>query len=394
MFSLLLPALLGFAGLGTEAGLWYLTHQKLQNAADAGAMNAATANSSGGSPTTEAYAVAADLNLVHGSGGTSVVVNMPPASGSHMATAGAVEVVVTQTRARLFTALWSSDAVTISARAVAISTPSKGCVLALDGTASAAVSVQGSTTIALSGCDLIANSNHATALDMGGSSLLSARMVAVVGGVSGASSITTTNGLKTHAPPAADPYASADFPSFGACNHKNFTSKTTETINPGVYCGGIQLNSGAVVTMNPGIYYLDGGDLKVNGGSSLKGSGVTIVFTSSTGSNHATAAINGGASIHLTAPAAGPTAGIVFFGDRTMPTNTAFNINGGSDQVFGGAVYLPKASLNYSGGAAATTQCTQIIANRVNFSGGASLAVNCAGYGTEDIGTGTASLVE
>jgi hypothetical protein len=77
-----------------------------------------------------------------------------------------------------------------------------------------------------------------------------------------------------------------------------------------------------------------------------------------------------------------------------MPTNTAFNINGGSGQTFGGAVYLPKASLNYSGGASAATQCTQVIGNIVNFSGGSSLAVNCTGYGTQDIGTMAATLVE
>lgn len=394
LFALSLPVLLGFAGLGTESGLWYLAHQSLQNAADTAALSAAAANISGGSPLVQAKAVTADLGIVHGTAGAVVTVNLPPTSGTHIATTGAVEVVITQDRARLFTAMWNSDKVTVRARAVAVAGVAKGCALALDPSAAAAASVQGSTTIALNGCDLYVNSSSATALDMGGSATLSARFVGVVGGISGAASITTTAGIATHYGRVADPYAASNFPAVGPCNFNNYTAKAVVTINPGVYCGGIQLNAGAVVTMNPGLYYLDRGDLKVNGGATLKGSGVTIIFTSSTGTTYASAAINGGATIALSAPTSGSTAGIVLFGDRNMPANTAFNINGGSGQSFGGAIYLPKADLNYSGGASASTQCTQVIANLIDFSGGSSLAVNCSGYGTKDVGSGRPALVE
>jgi hypothetical protein len=41
-------------------------------------------------------------------------------------------------------------------------------------------------------------------------------------------------------------------------------------------------NSGSAnVTLNPGIYYLDGGSLTVNAGTTLTGTGVTLVFTGS-----------------------------------------------------------------------------------------------------------------
>jgi hypothetical protein len=166
------------------------------------------------------------------------------------------------------------------------------------------------------------------------------------------------------------------------------------TISPGTYCGGIQVNSGAVLTLNPGIYYITGGPFQVNGGATVQGTGVTLVFTSTTGSNYATASINGGATVNLTAPSSGPTAGIVMFGDRNMPTGTAFTLNGGSTQYFGGAIYLPKAALSFAGGSGSTTSCTQIVADTITFTGNANLSLNCTGDGIKPIGSGAATLVE
>jgi hypothetical protein len=91
-----------------------------------------------------------------------------------------------------------------------------------------------------------------------GSATLSALSVGVVGGVSGNAGITTTQGVRTRVGPVADPYASYSFPNFFGCSQQKFTAKSTITIDPGVYCDGISLNAGANVTLNPGIYYIDG----------------------------------------------------------------------------------------------------------------------------------------
>ena len=92
------------------------------------------------------------------------------------------------------------------------------------------------------------------------------------------------------------------------------------------------MNAGANITLSPGVYYLDQGSLAVNGGATMSGTGVTLVFTSSTGSGYATANIDGGATLNLTAPSSGSTAGIVFFGDRNMPVGTSFTFEGGASQ--------------------------------------------------------------
>jgi len=376
--------------------LWYYKHQNLQSAADAAAISAAAAyyfQGSNANLTVEAEAVTPTYGLLDGTNGVSVTVNQPPTSGSYTTTAAAVEVVIQQVQARLFSALWDSQPVTISARAVAVPTGGSGCTLALDPTASGAVTAQGSANVALNGCSLFANSNDAAALTVGGSAAVSSVAVGVVGGISGQSNITAQS-IRTNQPALADPYANASYDPYLGCSQHNFSAKTTVTINPGVYCGGMSLNAGANVTLNPGVYYLDQGSLTINGGANLSGDGVTIVFTSSTGHNYATANINGDASVNLTAPTSGPTAGIVMFGDRNMPTGTTFKFEGGATQSFGGAIYLPRGAVTYAGGSNANTQCTQIVADTITFVGNSNLASNCSNYGTKPIGSAVATLVE
>jgi Flp pilus assembly protein TadG len=258
-----------------------------------------------------------------------------------------------------------------------------GCVLTLDPHASGAGTGQGSTNVVLNGCSLYDNSDNSTALTVGGSAQITALSVGVVGNLTGAANITTTQGIRTGVGPVDDPYANASFPAFSGCTNQNFTAKNPITINPGVYCGGMKLNAGAVVTLTPGIYYLDGGDLTVNGGATLTGDGVTLVFTSKNRNGYATASINGNATIDLKPPKSGGTAGIVIFGDRSMPTGTSFSFNGGATQYLGGAIYLPKGAVSFSGGASTSTGCTQLIGNTVTFTGNSKFALNCNSYGTK-----------
>ena len=258
-----------------------------------------------------------------------------------------------------------------------------GCVLSLDPNASGAMAAQGSASVNLKGCSLYDNSQSESALTVGGSARISGLSVGVVGGISGSSNITASQGIKTGIGPVADPYAAVSLPTFFGCKEENFRAKEPVTINPGVYCGGITAQAGAEITLNPGIYYLDGGSLSVNGGAAISGTGVTLVFTKKTEKNWATAAINGNASVNLTPPKSGPTAGIVMFGDRGIPVGTSFKFNGGINQYLGGAVYLPTAAIDFSGGAGAGTSCTQLIGNTVKFSGNSSLAIDCSSFGTK-----------
>jgi len=269
-----------------------------------------------------------------------------------------------------------------------------GCVMALDKTAGSAVSLGGSTTVNLSNCSLVSNSSSTSAVYVGGSATLTALSIAAVGGVSASpSNVTLTNGIQAHLAPIANPYADVTVPSYTGCRDTNVRVRDAVTLDQGVYCNGITVNAGGVLTLNPGVYILDRGGLTVNGGGTVTGTGVTLIFTSSTGSNWATATINGNATVNLTAPSSGSTAGIVIFGDPAEPVGTSINLSGGSSQTFGGAIYAPTGAISYTGGATTSSSCTQIIGDTVTFSGNSGVAINCSSYKTRPFGPSTISLV-
>lgn len=388
--AILIPVLVGFAALAAEYGLWVYKRSEMLSAADAAAVSAATA---GSNVALEANAVTASNGYENGVNGTTVTVNQPPLSGPQAGNSKAVEVIVRQPQARLLTSLFGSQPIMIRARAVAVGGGGGGCVLALNASASGAVTMAGSTNVNLNGCSLHVNSTSSSAMTTGGT--LSAQSVNVVGGISGSTSgITTTQGIHTGVLSISDPYASVAVPSFSGCTRTNYRPQSDATINPGVYCAGIDLTGGVTLTLNPGIYFIDRGDLFIRGGATIRGSGVTLIFTSSTGTRWAQARIQPNANVDLTAPASGSTAGLVMFGDRRMPAGIRFDLNGGNGQKFGGAVYVPKAALTFTGSSVTGTSCSQIIADTITFTGNSEVRLNCSGTGTRAFGSSTAQLVE
>jgi Flp pilus assembly protein TadG len=389
--AMMMPVLVGTAGLGTEVVWWLYKHKDMQSAADSGAVSAATA---GSNLAVQANSVTASYGYANGVNNVTVTVNQPPASGNYTSTAQAVEVIVSQSEPRMLSSLFGSGPVVITARAVAVPNAGTGCVLGLDPTASSTVSVSGSNNLNLINCNLYSDSNASPSLNVNGSAKVSANQVGVVGTVSGASNITATNGIKTGMRAVTDPYANVTPTMPTYCDYNNkMQVKGTTTLNPGVYCGDVSVNAGATLTLNPGIYYFNGANLSVAGNATITGSGVTLIFTGS-GNNWGSATIGSNANVTLTAPTSGLTKGIVMYGDRNMPVGTAFNLEGGGTQNFGGAIDLPKAALKFAGGNGTTTSCTQIIADTITFTGSSNVQVNCAALGASAIGVQTAQLVE
>ena len=396
MFALALPVLIGLIGLGTDYGLWTYKQQQMQSATDAAAVTGAAAYTAGGDKPVVAQvgAVTTSYGLVPGKDGVVVTVNRPPSQGPYAGNASAVEVIAQQPMDLLFSRLWLSGAPVVSTKSVALANAANGCVLALDGDAKAAASAQGTTLVTLNNCSLISDSASTSAVSTGGSAQVRALTVEAVGGISGLGGISTTAGTATGISPLTDPYADVQMPSFSGCTSRNLKVKGTTTLSPGVYCGGISVNAGAVLTLEPGLYFIDQGNLTVNGGATLIGHGVTIIFTSSSGSNYATASFSGGSTIDLTPPTSGSTAGIVMFGDRRMPVGTAFTFNGGATQNLTGSIYLPKAALSYAGGSDTTNACIKIIADTITFTGNSNLSIDCSAYPSRAIGTAAGKLVE
>lgn len=412
LMSVMMPMMVLGIGFGAETGYQYMTQRKLQHAADLSA-HAGAARLRAGDDQDGIGAAAAHVAV--GSGfqpdvGT-ITVNTPPATGPSAGSAQSVEVILTQSLPRYFSLLIRDDRVMVAARAVArvVGSGSTACVLALAPTASGAVTVTGSTSVDLDGCDIASNSNAGDALLMAGSSAaLSADCAHAVGQavVTAELQLSDCPSVREFAPVVRDPYADVAEPAVvGQCHSRNQGSPNrTTTLSPadnhpsGVrsmrFCNGLDLRGD--VQLDPGLYIIEGGDLTINGGNiessgdaSLSGEGVTFFLSGTSGLR-----LGGNGFLSLAAPASGPFSGIVVFASPHQ-TGITHRITGASGSALHGAVYAPSSEVELTGNSRATDGCTQVIGWTVTFTGNSSFRSNCAASGTRAILTSeTIAIIE
>jgi hypothetical protein len=371
VFALLSPAVVGFAGLATEAGYWYHRRLELQSAADAAAYAAAIDLRAGAKQThftQEALTAAANGGFDPGAG--TVTVNWPPQSGTHQ-TNQAIEVLISENLPRYFSGIFSQTSVVAHVRAVTtFQTASNACVLALNPSAAGSALFSGSSQLTLTGCSVMANSMSATAVTLQGAAKLSTDCVISVGGVQlgAGATLSVCPSAITQAPPVADPYADLPVPAAGACLNGNGA-----VLQPGTYCGGLDLKG--TVTLNPGVYVIQGGDLKVNANANITGAGVTIYMAGS-----ARVSMNGNATVTLDAPTTGTYAGVLFYGDRSS-VGGSNTFNGTANSRMTGALYFAKQNVQYLGNFGGANGCTQVVGDTVTWSGNTHMSANCTAFG-------------
>ena len=412
--ALTFTLLVGFAALGTEVAEWYSIRRTMQGAADSAAYGAALAKWNGASTaayTSEAKSVSANYGFADDptdSNGATVTVHSPPSTGSHTADGNAVEVLISRPQPLQLARMFLSGPPTLNTRAVATLGPS-GCVIALDRSDVTDVSDNGNTTLNLNNCNLIVNSPSSSALTLVGQATINANAAYISGNytTSGQASLNTTNGTVTGTAPANDPYADVSIPSYSGCNQTNYSvsgKNNPQTLTPGssgimVLCNGLSVTGNGNLTMSPGTYIIDGGSFSVSGNSTINAPlGVTIILTSSSGSNYATASISGGADVTITAPTSGALKGLAIFQDRSAPQSASpppNSFTGGTNQNITGGIYFPNQGVTFNGGTTTGGAiCTQIVALTITFNGNAAFNNNCQGLGVRSAGTSFIKLVE
>lgn len=377
-------SMVGAAGIGVDTVEWYLSKRQLQQAADSGAL-AGAMNLFRGEEITNAATGEVDRNYVDGFNIIRIV--NPPQEGDWTGDAGAVEVVVSASRALPFSGIFLQNAPTIQVRSVAATVAvGEPCVLAT-ATDGIGIDVFGSAIADLD-CPVASNSPDGVSVDIGGSSFLDSDLIMSVGGIDyGAGNIPSDAAIVPYGLPIEDPLASRGLTppvSPNACTRNNFSvsPSQTVTISPGRYCNGMDIKGR--VTMNPGVYIVDRGAFKINSQAEVVGDGVTIILTGSSPSNVATLQINGGAELDLRAPteaeatAAGDAdwAGILFYQDE-LGDGTQHTVNGGADINMEGIIYMPTAELTYNGNSSQSAQCLLMITERIRFGGTNRIANNC-----------------
>lgn len=400
-----LPVLLGVSALSIDLGLWYKSRRDYQTAADAGAISAAWQRLKGKSGLVETAKADAARNGVIAGSALQIEANNPPKSGAYVGEPEAVEVVITAQETTMLSSIVYSGSVTNVVRAVAlIEVTGQACVLALNSTAASALKVWGNTTVEAKKCVLGSNSNASNSIDIGGSSQIVAESLWSAGGAQIAGAATFDRPPVTEMWALDDPYKNLTVGAMGGCvvtNPPNYNSSAT--LSPGRYCGDVSFGAQANITLQPGTYYIDQGNLTVNGGAKIRCNctgteGVTFVLTSSgSPSNTGTVTINGGADIQLNAPS-DPNAtykGVLFYQDQQASASTA-KFNGGATMILNGAIYFKQAIIQYNGDHSASAKsCTQIIGDTIEFTGNSKIINNgCADAGIEPIKVMGVRLVE
>ena len=399
IFAIALPAVIGVTGMSVESGYWYQKERQLQQAADAGAFAGATVlRDQSGSVEAAAYDEVGKFGF-SGSNAT-IGISTPPSSGPNQ-NARSVEVTISFPARRFFSAVFSSDAVIVNARAVAtFEEPTNACLLALDTAASGAVTFRGGSLVSVSKCEIMSNSIADDAAILTGGPSVTTPCINTVGdiSISNNSNLTLTEckAARTNQQRAKDPYADRLPPeTSGACDNLPpvtggpGTSYTYDAGPTGVrrICSNVGLKRNH--HFEPGVYILDGADLSINAGANVTGSGVTFYMT-----DGARVQMNGNATVELSAPTTGNFAGIAFWGDVANTTTTHI-INGTASSSITGAIYAPGSIVSFNGNFSGIGGCMQLVARMIDFAGNASISTDCSGFGLEWAGVpGRVQVVE
>jgi hypothetical protein len=381
-----LPLIIGSAGLATDTIQWALWKRQLQRVADSAAEAGAYAKVAGMTPdncstvasATFAAPIAYDVRRNNHLPQTPVCsATNPPSIGSYTSDSNAVRVTVSMQRQLSFSGLFLSAAPTITANATATIVPAgKYCVVSLETQSVTGIDATGSTNVNL-GCGMITNSTSMSAAVATGNSSVAASPIAAVGGIPASTHWGSGTVLQPFTIQQADPFANVTPTAPATCNGGvTVQPSDTTTLDPGCYSS---LNLKGTVTLNPGIYYLDGGDINVNSGAVVNCNGCTIVLSNrnSTSNSIGSVTLNGNATINMTAPDTGTYAGILFYQDRRATSDNNITINGNSSSKFQGAFYFPKADVTFNGNAGMNTNCMQIVGKDVAFTGNSAISNTC-----------------
>jgi len=367
--------ILGFAGLALDIGQMRYEKRQLQAAADAAALSAALEISAcSGTSDCSAMMTAAEQAMTENgltvSGGnvleqcasgsttalTLTVNNGPCALGStssdpNYGSKSYVEVVVAEPQNTFFARVLGINAKTISARSEATQGNSQFCFYT-----STLPSTQSQTGMLLNGgtinasCGIMDDSSSGYALSTDSGVNVTSTVFDVNGGWSPDNGGTYSSTPKLGVAQVSDPLSYLSPPTVGGCLYSgNYLPSNGQILNPGNYCGGINLNNGVSVTLSAGNYYF-GGPVNVGTGDTLTGSaGVLLYFYSGS------LTMNSGSKANLVAQTTGPYAGILIY--QNPSDSSSIILDGNTTSKWEGAIYAVDANLtfNSTGNAAAYT---------------------------------------
>ena len=368
IFAVALIPVMGLAGAAIDYGRATQTRGKLQAAVDAAAIAALTMKASTDSQRRTNATLVFEANKP---AGVSSAVTVD--ANNKVATVSASSSIETS----LLKVLQIPRIEVASlAKAVRMKDGPPPCALALSKTASPAIDISGNADLVLKNCVLYANSSASGAISIGGSPTVKASGYCAVGTVT--SSIALTPPPENNCDEMNDPYAGLVAPFDTSCHPSTTNVKVkpneTKTLEPGVYCGGLDLQGG--VTLKAGLYVIKNGPLSMNSQGSITGQGVTFYLM---GTN-AGFDIDGGAKLELSPTIDLPYKGLLVIQDRNSNVGATSKINGNAATLLKGAIYAPTqlVRMNGTGTFGQTSPFMPLIADRLIMTGNTTANVDAS----------------
>jgi Flp pilus assembly protein TadG len=363
-----IPIMFGLA-LSVDYGGWINQRTDLAAAADAASLAGAREladvfiDRKDGEAVERATAVATKYALANEGEQESPYVDVTTASDPMT-----VSVKLTASGKQYFSKAVSEQSVKVGFTSVAAAVQvANACVVALSKTADPGIEYNLQGDVIANECSIWANSETANSTNGNGSGKVVADANCSVGKADVTSGFNVNPGARSDCIPVKDPFADWDLPDIpeGPCQ-KNPIKGTGEQppLTPGKYCN-IKAVGQAKVTLNPGNYFIDGGTLDMVGGSELYGEGVTLIFI-----NGANINLGGVATLNLSAPEAGPNAGMVLASGRGEPEGLS-TLKGTTEFKIQGNVYMPTHEIVWTGGPEADlpAEYTTLVASKIRFNG-------------------------
>lgn len=387
VFALMLPVGLAALAMVADMGLWRQNARAQQLDTDAAAV--AGAHELFYSEELSALTVAAkgllkenglDLNVV------SVDVYSPPVTGAYIGKEG-VQVKMTRPQKRFFSGIFLKEDPVLETVSTALKVEGTGpiCILALDPVTPASLDLTGTATVDVEQCGVQANSTAVDALEVGGSSSLTAGCVFSTGGIISNNQIflSLCSQTKTGQKALKDPYSSLEPPAGIAslpCEKPKKLGNKGISMASGRYCSDVVANN-LVELEAGGTFIFDAADFQMKSANSIvSGTDVTLIFV-----NNGTIDMSNAGQLNMTAKTTGDFAGVLMYSDpRTTTEGAVVKITGNADSSVTGAFYFPKQDVDYTGGTTTKSGCTQLIARRISFSGNSAFnGEHCADAGAK-----------
>ncbi len=399
LVALGMPALIGGAGYAVDTAQWYMWKRELQHSVDqaayAGAWALARDSSASSYQTRALQEYNANLSKISTFASAPAIRIAGYAGGSNNS------VVVSATASKLlpFSSFLTGRAASIRASAQASFAEGfsyNACVISLAQTGSG-TTIGGNATVHAQ-CGLAALSCSDDAIVIDGSAQVTTDSIVACGTVSVpvANDNVTSEGVHG----LSDFYADLVPPTNNttrtdACSGKGNNKQAS--LQPGTYAG---LVVKCTTTLAAGIYVIDGGVLDLTANYNV--TGTNVMFVLKNGAIMKFGGSGNGNRVTLTPPTAANfagtpyasmasrLAGMLVFEDRNNNApNPGHILNGNSNSLIEGLIYLPTGNLRINGTANVAAQCLQISAYTINILGNATLETLCPTSASTSVGNAT-----